>query len=346
MPKKVSFLLIVLALLIGSSGLLVGCGSDDNSSDADETSEEQISYAGKKVMWVDSYHKGYEWSDGIESGLQAILGDTDVEFKIARMDTKRNTDEEFRLNAVQQIREEIDAFQPDVLIASDDNAQSYLIVPYYKDTTLPIVFCGVNWDASIYGYPTSNVTGMIEVELPGQMVDRLKQYASGDRLAYLTVGSETETKSSNAYNERFFDGEMRVVSVRTLDEFKEAFLTLQEEVDMVFLGNNAGIDAWDQEEMEQFFLETSTIPTGSINSWMAPYALMTLAKRAEEQGEWAAQTALSILDGTPVSEIPVDENQDGLWILNLDIAETLGIAFPVDMLRNADTIGGEGNLGG
>jgi hypothetical protein len=30
---------------------------------------------------------------------------------------------------------------------------------------LPVVFVGVNWDASPYGYPTANVTGSVEVEL-------------------------------------------------------------------------------------------------------------------------------------------------------------------------------------
>ena len=57
------------------------------------------------------------------------------------------------------------------MIASDDNAQKYLVVPYLKGTQVPVIFNGVNWDASAYGFPTSNVTGMIEVELPDQLVE-------------------------------------------------------------------------------------------------------------------------------------------------------------------------------
>ena len=218
----------------------------------------------------------------------------------------------------------------------DDNAQKYVIVPYFKGTALPVVFAAVNWDASAYGYPTSNVTGMIEVELPGQVVEQLKSYAKGSRVAYLTVDSETERKVADIYNQRFFDGQMKTYWVKTLDDFKKAYLQAQNEVDILFMGNNAGADRWDQAEMEKFVLENGKIPTGSINSWMAPYSLLTLAKSPEEQGEWSAKTALSILDGTSVSSIPVSENKKGKLILNLTLAEKLGVVFAPSMLKNAE----------
>ncbi len=68
---------------------------------------------------------------------------------------------------------------------------------------------------------------------------------------------------------------------------------------------------------------------------MAPFVLVTLAKSGKEQGEWAAQTALSILDGTPVSEIPVTQNKKGKLIVNLVLAGKLGIVFPPSILKNA-----------
>ena len=65
---------------------------------------------------------------------------------IFRMDTKRNTDEEFKKTAALKAKAEIEASKPDVVIAADDNASKYLIQPYFKDASLPFVFCGVNWD--------------------------------------------------------------------------------------------------------------------------------------------------------------------------------------------------------
>ena len=226
-----------------------------------------------------------------------------------------------------------------MIIATEDNAQKYLVVPYLLNTDLPIIFTGVNWDASVYGYPASNVTGMVEVELVQQLIDHLQQNSQGDTIGYLAVTSSTETKAVEIYQERFFDGELQVHFVETFDEYKSTFVELQDEVDILFLGNNAGIDRWDDDEAESFFAENTKIPTGSVREWTAPYALISLAKIAEEQGEWAGQTTLSILDGTAVSDIPVVENERGSLILNLNIAEQLDIVFPATLLRNADTYG-------
>ncbi len=143
-------------------------------------------YAGKKILFINSYHEGYEWSDGVEKGAHNVLDGTGIDLKFVRMDTKRNPDAAFGKKAGEQVKTEIESFKPDVIIAADDNAQKYVIVPYYKGGSLPVVFAAVNWDASAYGYPTSNVTGMLEVELPGQLIDQLKSYAKGNphRLPY------------------------------------------------------------------------------------------------------------------------------------------------------------------
>jgi len=324
---------------------LSGCGSTTTTDvpEANDPSVEdansQTDYTGKKVLYVDSYHQGYAWSDGIESGIHAVLDGTGVDLKIVRLDTKKNPEVEFGEAAGLDAKSEIEAFNPDVVIACDDNAQKYLVVPYFKDHSLPVVFCGVNWDATGYGYPTNNVTGMVEVELPDQLIDLLKGYASGEKLGYISVDTETERKVVETYNQRFFDGQMQPYWVNTQDEFKEAFLSAQQEVDILFMGNNAGSDTWDDAEMSQFILDNTMIPTGSINDWMAPYTLLTLAKSSQEQGEWAAQSALHVLDGTPISDIAVAENKEGIIILNLDTADKLSIVFAPSLLKNAQILG-------
>ena len=334
----VVFILVLVILVTGCAPATPAAApASDNASGQEDNSGSD--YTGKKILWVNSYHAGYPWSDGIESGLHEVLDETGVELKIVQMDTKNNPDEGFGQTAGVKTKAEIEAFQPDVVIASDDNAQKYLVVPFLKGTDLPVVFNGVNWDASAYGYPTSNVTGMIEVELPDQLVDLLKAHAKGDRIGYLTIDTETERKVVDTYNQRFFDGQLQPYWVKTQDEFKTAFLAAQQDVDILFVGNNAGSDKWDEEEMKQFVLRNAIVPTGSINDWMAPYSLLTLAKSSKEQGVWAAQAALSILDGTPVTEIPVVENKKGEMIVNLDLADKLGVVFAPSLLKNALILG-------
>jgi ABC-type uncharacterized transport system substrate-binding protein len=334
-------LIIFLALVA-----LPACTSSpaiiSTESEPETVNETQTTYAGKRILWVDSYHAEYEWSASIEAGLREALQDSGVELEIVRMDTKRNTSEEFGIQAAVDAKEIIDAYNPDVIIACDDNAQKYLVVPYLYGADTPVIFCGVNWDASAYNYETgSNVTGMVEVELPEQVVELLKPYAAGDRIAYLTVESATENKVVDIYNDRFFGGEMKLYAVTSLEEFKAAFLQAQDEVDILFIGNNAGIDEWDEAEMEAFIQENTQIPSGTINSWMAPYVLITLAKSAEEQGEWSAQTALQILDGASVSSIPITTNKKGELILNFNLVDQLDVVFTPSMLRNAEIYGGQ-----
>jgi hypothetical protein len=52
------------------------------------------------------------------------------------MDTKRNTDDHFKKNAAQKGKSVIEEYNPDIVIAADDNASKYLIVPYFKDASL------------------------------------------------------------------------------------------------------------------------------------------------------------------------------------------------------------------
>ena len=337
--RQMTTTVIVFALMIVI--LISGCAPANSATvPAPDTAPAQgdnsgPDYTGKKVVYVNSYHEGYAWSDSIEAGLHEVFDGTGVELKIIRLDTKNNPDEAFGQAAGQKAKAEIDAFQPDVVIASDDNAQKYLVVPYLKGTETPVIFNGVNWDASAYGFPTSNVTGMIEVELPDQLIELLKGYAKGDRLGYITVDTETERKVVDIYNQRFFNGQMQPYWVKTQEDFKTAFLAAQEEVDILFMGNNAGSDKWDEKEMKQFIARNTVVLTGSINDWMAPYSLLTLAKSGQEQGVWSAQAALQILDGTPVSEIAVAENKKGEMIVNLDLADKLGVVFAPSLLKSA-----------
>ncbi len=294
------------------------------------------SYAGK-ILWVDSYHSEYEWSIEIEEGLRSVINPTGVELRIVRMDTKRNPGPQASHTAAREALAVISAFEPDVVIATDDNAQTYLVVPHLRDVGVSVVFAGVNWDASEYGYSSSpNVTGMIEVDLVEPLVDLLAVHADGIRVGYISGDTKTDRKLVDVYNDRFFGGEVVASFVTTFDEFQQAFVEMQEQVDILLFGNNAGIEGWDDAAAAELAATHTSIPTGSRSSWMAPYVLVTLAKLGQEQGEWAATTALEILQGASPASIPEAENAVGKLIVNADIADALGVVFGPSVLRTAE----------
>jgi ABC-type uncharacterized transport system substrate-binding protein len=332
----------ILFILTMGIFLLIGCSPPAEQNEATEpTDTTESSYAGKKVLVVDSYHIGDGATDEVQAAITEVMKDTGVELEYLYMDTKRNKDEDFVANAAQEAFDKVESFEPDVLITAQDNAQRDLVVPFLMDSDLPIIFNGVNWDASVYGYPTKHITGIVEVELVDQVLGHLEQFTEGERVGYLAVDSNTEQKTVAIYQDRFFDGELQAHLVETYDEYTEMFIQLQDEVDILLIGNEAGIDRWEADEVQAFFDENTRIPTGSVRTRTAPYTLITLAKLNYEQGELAGQMALDILNGTSIADIPMTENKQGKLFLNLTLAKALDITFAPTLLRNAEVFGAE-----
>ena len=297
----------------------------------------EASYNGKKVLFIDSYHEGYAWSDGITKGVKSVVDGKGMNLKVVRMDTKRNTSEDFKKEAALKMKAVIDDFKPDVVIASDDNASKYLIEPYFKGSSLPFVFCGVNWDASGYGFPTSNVTGMIEVTPVPQLLEQLKPYAKGNRIGFLGPDILTAKKEAENYK-KVFGMNLTEYYAKDFEDWKKGFKELQKSVDILLIDSDGGLYNDKASEMKSFVEANTTVPTGTAYDFMASYALLDFAKVAEEQGSWAADAALKILDGTSPSNIPVSKNKEGKLIINMRIAKTLGVDIPFDFIQSASQV--------
>jgi ABC-type uncharacterized transport system substrate-binding protein len=311
-------------LILAALGLLLAASAGPASAQA-----------GKKVLFINSYHQGYEWSDGIEQGAAKVLRASGAEVEFFRMDTKRNNDEKSKKAAGLAAKAQIEKVKPALVIVSDDNAVKYVLEPYYKNGGIPFVFCAVNWDASPYGLPYKNATGMIEVALTTQLVDKLREYAKGQRVGFLTVDNETERVEQKAYREQLKLKFAEERLVKTFAEFKAAFLELQGKVDVLLLGNYAGITGWNDAEAKAFVEASTRIPSGAMYDFMMPYAMLGLTKIATEQGVWAGGAAVKILGGTSPSAIPLARNKEGQIMVNVRLAAKGNIVFKPELVRNA-----------
>jgi ABC-type uncharacterized transport system substrate-binding protein len=293
-------------------------------------------YSGKKILYVDSYSEEFDWSVGITRGIVNTLKDTGVELKIFRMDTKMHNEEEFKKEAALKAKALIEEFKPDVVIASDDNASKYLIVPYYKDAELPFVFCGINYDASIYGFPCKNVTGMLEVSGAAQFSKYMRQLTKGDRCGFISADLLSDHKEFD--NDKQMLGNTIGVFAKDFESWKAEFKELQGKVDFILFYTYVGIQGWNNEEAEKFVQENTRIPTGTFLEGTMPYSIVGYVKVPEEQGEWAAKTALKILDGAAPGDIPIAQNERGTVIVNTKLLEKTGISFPFDLIESADHV--------
>lgn len=292
--------------------------------------------AEKKIFIIDSYDESYEWSSKLVNAAKSVA-EGKATLKTAYMDSKRNHSEEDKKKAALAIKKQIDAWSPDVIIAADDNASKYVIVPYYKNTSVPVVFCGINWDAIEYGFPCPNVTGMLEVSLVDQCVAGLARFTKGRRIGHIGADNETARKEGK-YIAKTLGMEIKEAYPATFAEFKKQFTEMQKKVDILLIHNFAGMDDFKHEEARRFMLENTVIPTGGMLEFMAPYVLMTYARSPEEHGAWAASAALEIIEGKSIEDIKVVKNKNSKVIINLDIAEKNGYVFQMDLLKVASVM--------
>lgn len=306
----------------------------------------------KKILYVDSYHQDFEWVKEIIKGLLDELkikvlkdGKLDssksrVQLRIVHMDTKRNKSEEFIKDSAQKVKKIIEEWKPDLVIASDDNASKYLIVPFYKNAKLPFVFCGVNWDASVYGYPFDNVTGMVEVNRLMDVINILKKYMKNDKIGI--IGSDSLTVRKDVINcSKKFKIDFVERYPKTFNELKSMYLDLQNQCGLVIVEEFESVEGFDHGKMMKFIYKNTKVPTGAMYRSFSCYALLTCATFGEEQGKWAAQTALRILDGEKVSDIPIAVNEKAKIYLNMKLAKELKIVFPIELVERASFVDDE-----
>ncbi len=294
-------------------------------------------YARHRILWLDSYDPSNKWTAEMGKAIRSTIEGQDVEFRVHHMDTKRNKSEEFKKKAAIQAVDLIKRYRPHVVIASEDNASKYVVKPYFKDKAIPFVFCGVNHTAERYGYPYKNATGIIELDPIPKLIFSLSRFHFVDKVGYLAEDGTSARINGGVYKTqtRFHCLEYYVNSMA---EWIRTYRRAQNEVDILIIGNTSAIRDWDTQSAMDTILRDSQIPTGCLLEFLTPMTFIGCIKLPSEQGRWAAQTALKILNGTPVDSIPVAEPVDGKLIVNTKIAKALGIKVPRSYINKADAL--------
>ncbi|RMG35935.1 MAG: hypothetical protein D6720_06170 [Gammaproteobacteria bacterium] len=286
-----------------------------------------------RCFFVSSYHQGYSWSDGVQRGLEKVLQGK-CELRQFDMDTKRHKSDADKRAAALAAKQLIESWKPDVVITADDNAARYLIVPYYKDAALPFVFCGVNWSVEEYGFPFENVTGMIEVAPVRAMLKEARRLR-GDANHFFYLGADTTTERKNLARFRKAAEDLGLTMESALVDTPEAWIEAFEKAQrfpFVAIGSHAGINGWDFEAVRAAIQDKVATLSVTNHEWMMPVTMLGFTKIPEEQGEWAGETALAILEGVSPGEIPIVANRRwDLW-LNEGLVKLAGIRLP-DKLR-------------
>lgn len=292
--------------------------------------------AGKKCLYVSSYHEGYARSDAIETSIRETLkGHCDL--RKIDMDSKRNTSPEAIFGVTNRIIKTIEEWLPDVVITSDDSAAKHLIAPHYKNDKIPFVFSGVNWTVEEYGFPYKNVTGIVEVAPIKTMFRKALTISKyGRKAAFLGSDSASEKKNFNRLKliAEEFNIQLEPLYYTSFSQWKKA-LEKANEYDFTIIGSSAGSTDWNNEEAIKTALEITRKPTFTTDIWMMPYSIFGFTNLATEQGEWAAEVAKKILGGTRPDEIPLASNKKWEFWVNEEILQNLQAPPSRSFLRKA-----------
>lgn len=265
-------------------------------------------------FYVASFHLGDSWSDGVQRGLREVLEDQ-CDITEFYMDSTRQKSSENRIAAGQAAYKLIKKSQPDIVITSDDYAAKYLIVPHLLGKDIPVVFSGINWTVEEYGFPASNVTGIVEVAPIKPMLKEGVRTAriSADqpaRIAYLGASTLSEIKNFDRVRDAAESLGMTSDSifVENFSEWKNGF-EIAQSYDLLVMGSSSAVAEFNHEDASAWVNAKSRTLSLTNHDWMMPYTAIGYTKVAEEQGEWAAASAIAILNGLRTIDIPLVTNR-------------------------------------
>jgi ABC-type uncharacterized transport system substrate-binding protein len=304
-----------------------------------------------KILHIMSYHSPWQWTDDMFNGFKEALKGLDIEYKVFQMDTKRNSSEEWKQKVGKEARELIQAWKPDLVYTTDDNAQEY-VTRHYIDAKIPFVFAGVNDDPEKYGFVgAKNVTGVLEREHIEQTVTLLKEVVPGiSRIAVITDEDPTWEGVTRRMKEKesIYPPHVQFISydvIQTFEEYKRKIKEYQTKADALgLLGIHTFKDEkgsnvpW--EEVLKWTADNSRLPDFSFWADRVLYGtLCAVIVSAYEQGLGAGRIARGILvEGKSPSSYAIKPTIKGRPMLSLARARKLGLRVKSKVLLTADVI--------
>lgn len=286
-----------------------------------------------------SYAPGYDWQDGIEHAIKQQL-EYQCHLKTFYMNSAQiqNSDQLEQLGL--KAKEAIEKNNPDIVIVSDENAVKYVLEAYFRNHSLPFVFCGLNNSGKLYGLPYSNTTGMLEIAPTKTFLELLlRSHFKKPHVAYLTTQGTTASKNIQGFHQAVKLLKVNSSTFRAYDQqdWRQLYRQLQEnsDVNIIILGNFIALPEWDSQRNLQWVKMHQQKLTISTQIEMMPYAALGMTKSATEQGTWAGKTALAVLNDVPINQLSIVPNQQFTTWINPLLSATVQDQIPRRIMNQA-----------
>jgi ABC-type uncharacterized transport system substrate-binding protein len=298
----------------------------------------------RTILVVESYHSEYAWDKSYLKGLRDTIGGG---HKIVtyQMNTKRIAKSKFP-DAANNAYKHILATKPDVVVLGDDNALK-LLSPKLIDSTLPVVYLGINSNPRRYGvFGKKNFTGVLERPLFKSSLLAMKRLV-GVKAKKCLILFDSGNTSLAAVDEAFhgkrkmtiFDVEVDLRTVSTLREWKsQVSYAKKNGYDFIIMGLYHTI----VDEKGKHVPAPKIVKWTSENATVPPFAFWDFAVGkdkavgglvlfGESQGIAAGKMVNQLLEGVSPSQIQVQIGKKGRYFFSSSELEKWKIKLPEDI---------------
>ncbi len=328
--KKVHLLLLVISfltyLMITVSDLKADLPAPWRSNDRDIS----------KILVLNSYHKGYKWSDDIVKGIEDNLLGRQFDIRTEYMDTKRIEDPRYLDLLAEIYRYKFSMDQFDLVITSDDTAFNF--IRQYHDTifkSAPVIACGLNYfDPKQDLWCDQFVAAIPEIfDIEGTINAALTVHPGSTTLYVINDQTPTGQLIQKAFDDIRvkFEDRLTFVSLVGVDvkTIQETLATAPENSLALLLvyfkdDNN---HFYEPEQAARMFTGPSRVPVYGVWDFYMNFGITGgVLTRGYGQGRVAGQTALHFLSGMKLPENRVIQESGNALVFDADLLKRFSIA--------------------
>ncbi|MGD9733512.1 MAG: PAS domain S-box protein [Desulfamplus sp.] len=332
--------------------ILVNLFSNQNANSETAVKSQPVNY---NILILHSYHQGYEWTDALHKGImENLLNIENSTIFTEYLDAQRNRSEEY-LDLMEKVylnKYRAKNIQFNLIIASDDNALQFLRLRrelFRKEPAkgespedVPIVFCGINNFAPENFEGLTNYTGVNEhISVNDTVQLALKLRPDAKKMAVISGCAITEQRNLNIFQQAIAELESSITEsaeddsntvINRLKQLKIDYMNQLEPEEikaglktyskddiiiyLAFLSTPSG-KTYTIKESVQFIRSSSDAAIFGFWDFLLPLgAIGGKVAHGYSQGAEAAKLSNLILNGTPVSQIPVQMESPNKFVFN------------------------------
>lgn len=288
------------------------------------------------VLYLNSYHNGYEWSDSIFDGVRDTFAESgrNIYLQIEYMDSKRYSLDRINEILFQYYQFKFRSTRFDLIVTSDNNAYEF-IINHGEELFpgVPIVFCGIN-DVDAADVPMrERMTGILEeFDVPANIAIATRLHPGRKRL--VVIGDKSLTGVAIANQVRAQIPKLpRDIQVDFLDEFSlEQLLSLvrSNSKDSIFFFipfyKDVGNTVYSAQDLLKIVWQKTGVPLYAAWEFLLGHGMVGgKLVSGHAHGQAAARIGLRILNGESPADIPIGVSPDEPPRFDYQVLTKLGL---------------------